>query len=205
MKYQVTRFKSLAVALKELEPFIRDGRHLQTGRPFKRFGEMRSRELLGNWLLCVAANFACGQDRLTFSSDPTGGDGIICDTATEEAWPTEHVLVPATGGSQAVDVEALILDKITLKQDKGGAPYASGKTLVVFLNAGGGPWVPDKVARQLPDPLHFDAVWVVGLQGLEAEQYVYAVTRLDLSQGHAPAWRVRLGKGFDTWKVEAIL
>jgi hypothetical protein len=31
MKHRVTRFKSLKVGLKELEPFIRNGEHLQTG------------------------------------------------------------------------------------------------------------------------------------------------------------------------------
>jgi hypothetical protein len=54
MKYPAARFKSLAMALKELEPFIRNGEHLQTGKPFEKFGGMRSREILANWLLCVA-------------------------------------------------------------------------------------------------------------------------------------------------------
>ena len=54
MKYPTTRFKNLTVALKELEPYIRSGEHLQTGKPFKQFGDLRSRELLGNWLLCAA-------------------------------------------------------------------------------------------------------------------------------------------------------
>ena len=56
MKYRVARFQSLAVALKELEPFIRNGKHLQIGKPFKKFGGMLSREVLANWLLCVAIN-----------------------------------------------------------------------------------------------------------------------------------------------------
>jgi len=54
----VTMFKSLAVALKDLEPYIRNGRHLQVGDEFKEFGGLRSRELLGNWLLCVVGNSA---------------------------------------------------------------------------------------------------------------------------------------------------
>jgi hypothetical protein len=33
MKYPVRRFKSLGLALKELEPFVRNGAHLQTGNP----------------------------------------------------------------------------------------------------------------------------------------------------------------------------
>jgi len=59
------------------------------------------------------------------------------------------------------------------------------KTLVVFLNADGGAWIPNRVTRRLPDPLHFAAVWVVGLLQIEAGQYVYGVTNLDVSEGDA--------------------
>lgn len=204
MKHQVTRFKSLKIGLKEIEPFVRDGAHLQTGKPFKRFGGLRSREVLANWLLCAAANFACGADRLTFTSDPLGGDGIIYDNTTGRTSPTEHVLVPKASGSEAPDVEALILKAIGSKRDKGGAAYASGKTLVVFLNAGGGAWHPNKVARHLPKPLLFEAAWIVALQGVADGGYVYAVTRLDPDSGTAPAWYVCIGKDFDVWKVAPV-
>jgi hypothetical protein len=205
MKYQVKRFKSLKDVLKALEPYIRNGDHLQTGPRLKGLGGLLSREVLANWLLCVAVNSVTAPpDRLTFTTDPVGGDGIIFDTVTEETWPTEHVMVPNLPGNEAKEVEALILAAISLKTDR-GPTYAGGKTLVVFLNSGGGgTWFPDKVARRLPSPLHFDAAWVVGLQGVEAGEYVYNVTRLDLSQGHAPAWRVRIGKGFDEWRVRPI-
>jgi hypothetical protein len=204
MKYPVTRFKSLGVCLKELEHFIRNGNHLQTGKPFKRFGGMLSREVLANWLLCVVGNFARQNDHLTFSSDPLGGDGIICDTATEETWPTEHVLVWSGRGGEGADAEALILEAIRDKQNKGRAAYASGKTLLVFLNAGAGTWFPNRVAKQMPVPLDFAAVWVMSLQGVEAGQYVYGVTLLDLSRGNAPAWRVRIAEDFHTWEVGEI-
>jgi hypothetical protein len=39
MKYETRRFKDLAVALKEIEPFIRSGWHLESGRAFNNFGE----------------------------------------------------------------------------------------------------------------------------------------------------------------------
>lgn len=38
MKYQVRRFKSLELALKEIEPFVRNGAHLQTGNPCRVLG-----------------------------------------------------------------------------------------------------------------------------------------------------------------------
>ena len=205
MKYRVVRFKSLKEALKQLEPFIRNGEHLQTGRPFGRFGGLRSREILANWLLCVALNFTQNQeDRFTFSSDPIGGDGIIYDTATKMTWPTEHVLVPRTRGGEAEDVAALILRAVAGKQRKGGAAYASGKILVVFLNAAGGEWHPNKVAKLLPETLYFREVWLVGLQSVTEGEYVYAATLLDLSDGNAPTWHVRIGKDFDAWQVKPI-
>ena len=49
MKYPITQFKSLEVALRELEPFVRNGQHLLTGRRFRKFGGMLSREAWANW------------------------------------------------------------------------------------------------------------------------------------------------------------
>jgi hypothetical protein len=204
MKYAVTGIKSLQAVLKDLGPFIRDGHLIQRGQTFESMG-LNLRELLGNWLLCVAVNsVTTPPDRLSFTSDPLGGDGIIRDTVTEETWPTEHVMVPNLPDNAGKDVEALILKAIDHKHKK-GPTYARGKTLVVFLNEGNGAkWFPDKVAGQLPSPLHFEAVWVVGLQSIDAGEYVYNVTRLDLSRGHALAWRVRISKEFDQWKVEPV-
>jgi hypothetical protein len=206
VKHKIRRFKNLKLALKELEPFIRDGKHLQTGKPLKRFGGLRPRELLVNWLLCVVGNFAHGADRLTFTTDPLGGDGIICDTVTERTWAMEHVLVPSARSGEVADGEALILKAIESKQSKGGAAYASGKTLVVLLNVVGLTWTPNRVARRLPKTLHFAAVYVVGLalQGVETGEYAYHLTRLDLSGGNAPIWRVRIVKEFEGWEVEQI-
>jgi hypothetical protein len=203
MKYRVTRFKSLAVTLKELEPFIRSGKHLETGKPFKKFGGMRSREILGNWLLCVAIN-SVAEGNLTFSSDPLGGDGIIFDRETSQAWPTEHVIVPRPRAGQTRPAGALILEAIDQKRRKGGAAYAAGKTLIVFLYAGAGRWFPNEIARKLPKPLHFATVWVVSLHGVDAGNYVYAVTNLDVSEGDAPALLVRITKDFAVWEVRGI-
>jgi hypothetical protein len=84
----------MAIALKEMEPYIRNGQHLQTGKPFKNFSDMRSREVLANWLICAVQNAEHGTERFTFTSDPVGGDGVFCDTETGETWPSEHVMVP---------------------------------------------------------------------------------------------------------------
>ena len=79
MKTLVTKFRSLTLALKELEQHIRDGRHLETGRPFKGFDDVRSRELVANLMICFALNDGFDDERMTLCSDPTGGDGIILE------------------------------------------------------------------------------------------------------------------------------
>lgn len=203
MKYRVTRFKSLTVALKEIEPFIRNAKHLQVGKPLEKFGGMRPREILANWLICVVVNSVTAAN-LIFGSDPTGSDGIICDAATGETWATEHVMVPALRAGQTGDAQALILRAIQQKRRKGGAAYAAGKTLIVFLDAAAGLWFPNKVARHLPQPLYFATVWVICLQAVEAGEYVYAVTNLDVTDGNAPTLLVRIRKDFDAWEVGPI-
>ena len=174
----------------------------KTGRPLKRFGGLRPRELLANWLVCVVANAARNTDRFTVTSDPLlNGDGIIYDTEAERPHPTEHVVVPRIRSAVTQDAGTLILEKIAQKQAR-GADYASGKTLIVFSLAGAGNWCPNRVARQLPSPLHFAAVWVVNLQGVvELGKYVYAVTHLDLSEGNAPIWLVRIDEDFNNWEI----
>lgn len=163
---------------------------------------MRPREVLANWLICVATN-AESEGKLTFCSDPIGGDGIIYDIATGEIWPTEHLMVPRLRPGQTADVETLILSATDQKRQKGGAAYAAGKTLIVFLEAGAG-WYPNKVARRLPDPLHFATVWVVCLQGVHAGDYLYGVTNLDLTRGNVPTLLVRINRNFDAWEVTRI-
>jgi hypothetical protein len=190
----------MKTALKELSRFILDGAHLQSGDPFKNFGDMRSREAVANWLICAAVN-STAQRELSFTSDPIGGDGILEDAKTGETFQTEHVMVPRQKGGEGADAHELVLDAIGQKRKKGGAAYASGKLLVVFLDAGAGEWFPNRVARTLPTPLHFDSVWVVGLQPIKDGEYTYGVTLLDLSDGNAPTYIVRITKDFDDWTV----
>lgn len=205
MKHRVTRFKTLKIALKELEPFIRNGEHLRTGKPFKKFKGMRSREMLGNWLICAVNNSTEGSERYTFTSDPVDGDGIVHDSQTGNTWRTEHVMVPPFREGKTHDIHAAILDAVTAKQEKGGAAYAARKTLVVFLEAGSDArWYPNRVAKALPET-DFEQVLVVGLQYVEPNgTYVYGVTAVDVSGGDAPTWHVRINPDFEAWQVKRI-
>jgi hypothetical protein len=203
MKLKVTHFKSPAVALKELEPFIRNAKHLYSGKPFGRFGELRSREILGNWLICAVLNADRPTASYTFTSDPQGGDGIIYDMETETGWQTEHVMVPKAMVQETRDIPTLILAAVVKKQEKGAAAYARGKVLVVFLDSGLGEWFPNQVAKKLPK-VDFKEVWVVGLHGEITNEYVYGVAQLDISSGNAPTCLVRIGKDFDVWEVKRL-
>jgi hypothetical protein len=204
MKHPIRRFRSLAVALKELERFVKEGQPLRTGRPSKAFRGMLPREIWANWLLCAAINGAIGRDDLEFTTDPMGGDGVIWDTSTGNTWPTEHVFVPPVAGADT-SVEALVLAAISAKNDKGAAAYASGKTLVVFIDSGGGAWYPNRVLRALPRPLHFDVVWLISLHGVSDDgAYAYDVVGLYWDGGNAPAWRVRIAPDFESRTVERV-
>src|ERR1700761_7470967 len=108
MRHNVTHFKSLKVGLKELEQFVRDGQHLYTGKPFKRFGNLRSRELSANWLICAVLNSEDLDEPFTFTSDPQDGDGVIYDKRAQIGWPTEHVMVPRVSPGETRDITALI-------------------------------------------------------------------------------------------------
>lgn len=201
MKYSVTSFKNLEVCIKELKRFIHDGECLETGRPFKQFGGLRSREMLACWLLCVVFSFEQKSNRFRICTDPQGGDGIIYDTMKKKALLTEHILV-SRSNNELCDIEHLILKHVEKKQNKGGAAYASGKALIVFLNKAGDKWCPNRVARKLPQQLDFASIWVIGLQRVIEDEYYYNVTKLDTNR--SPVWRIKINKNFDAWEVSRI-
>lgn len=201
MKQSVIRFKSMKIALKEIEPFIRDGTYLENGKQLKELGGMRPREILANWLICTSINAIDKSYDLNFSSDPRGGDGIIRDNVTGQTWFTEHVFVTERSGTNRADTEKLILDAIEKKRTKGGVAYAAGKILIVLLNSDTGKWLPNKVAQKLPNPLLFNEVWVIALQTVKDGAYEYGVTLLDRDHGNAPIYRVHINDDFNSWEV----
>lgn len=198
MKYQVTAVRDLKQILKDLEPHIRDPRHLRVGRDFKRMA-MRPRELLGNWLFCVTLIEVTGRD-WTLSEDPTGGDGAMLDKTSGTGFLTEHIFIPPPAEAETRSVEQQVAAAVAKKAAK-GAPYAKGKTLVVFSEAVG-KWFPNRVARVIAGKHRFEAIWAAGLETAEGGHYIYWVTRLEPE--HAPAWRIRISDSFDGWTVEAI-
>ena len=210
VNYNTVQFKSARDALNQIAQYVRDPEHLQTGKPIEKFGGLRPRELLANWLICAAFNEHNGTpERVTFIADGKGtdetfGDGILYDTESKETFPTEHVIVPIPREEKVPDIEARILKAINDKNDKGGPAYARGKTLVVFLNDGRGLlWFPNKVAKALPNPFHFPVAWVAGLHTHNAEtgEYAYFASMLQLVDGNAPTFIIRT-TDFDKWTFE---
>lgn len=201
VKHEATRFKSMEIALKEIAPYVQNGTHLQKGKPFTKMGNMRSREIWANWLLCATINEIDKSKKLRFSSDPTGGDGIIEDSVTNQTWLTEHIFLPKQDTIDNVNIENFILKAIAKKRAKGGAAYASGKILIVFLDVIG-EWFPNKVAKKLPNPLLFSQVWVIGLKTVKDGAYTYGVTLLDIHHGDAPIYLVHITNNFSSWTVE---
>lgn len=219
------------MALKDLAQFIRDPRHLWVGKPVQQFGKLRPRELVGNWLLCVALSHGRGES-LTFTTDHAEGDGVIVDKTSGATFPTEHVFVPKQQPGEHRSVEEQVIDQVTLKQEKAGAQYARGRMLLVFLESGGGQWFPNRASRALPH-VDFDAVFVVGLQEFNERlgEFVYGVTEITgrlisvptwdirwvitgdrpmvearlrgLAMG-VPIWNVHVSKHFDGWRVERM-
>ena len=93
-QFTVTRLKSLAIALREVERFVRDPDKLRSGRKMKNFGWMLPRELLGNVLLCLVANPDNTADHMAIMTDPFNSDGLIVDEGTGDAWLMEHIYEP---------------------------------------------------------------------------------------------------------------
>lgn len=85
---QIKLIKDFKLALKDLEPYVKNPNFLIKGRQLTNFS-LRPREAWANWLLCVVLQKLHGE-HLTFAEDPNG-DGFIVNKNTGEMISTEHV------------------------------------------------------------------------------------------------------------------
>lgn len=195
----VTAFKSMSIALKELQPFILEPQHLSTFRS-TRFDHSPVREILGNWLICAVGNSYRQKDDLIPTTDPLGADGRILDRSSGETIQMEHVVAHPRGAQG--DPESRILAAIRHKFIR-GVDYATGKTLVVFLLDGeGGYWLPESIYRLMPENLAFDAVWVFSLYDCQDGYYQYGITQLSEQFKTQPVWLVVISPSFTEWTVK---
>ena len=198
MRYPVTAVRDHASLLNDVAPLIRDPQFLYRGRDVPNF-PLRPREILCNWLICAVLNDQVEPHAWTFTTDPTGGDGVIVNRATETGSTMEHVFIP--NREQTESIEALIVGAIQSKSAIGEA-YARGKHLVVFSDLPGGPWHANRVAREISGAHTFEAIWVVALERGDGRYYSYWVTQL--GNPASPVWRVSIDLQELNWKVERV-
>jgi len=201
MKAQVKKIKDLKIVLKDLERYVKAPDFLYKGRPFRNFG-LLPREVLANWLICAVGNFEGAEQRLTFATDPMGGDGLIVNQKEGRCIFTEHVFIPKAASTTTKTVEDLMIAGIEHKNKKGHV-YATGKHLIVFADAVG-QWYPSRVARRIAGGHSFTSVWVLHLDKADAGRYIYSVSLLDLAIGPAPIWRIVIDAEFKNWEVQRI-
>lgn len=199
MKYRVTQIRDLKSVLKDMEAFIKDPRYLRIGRDLSNFS-LRPREILANWLMCVVGNHISREDGLTFTEDPTGGDGVIRNRQSGECFLTEHVFVGVPQTVTGNSVEYMIVNAVEHKKKKGTA-YAKGKHLVVFSEAKGS-WLPNRVGKIIDQQHSFESVWAVGLENVSGSVYNYWVVLFGAS--HSPSWRVSVDFDRCEWTIGQI-
>jgi hypothetical protein len=199
----VRRFKSMRLALGEMQRYwYRD--HLRTGPEFDQLNGLRSREIMGNWLIAAALNLDAGWERWSFTSERAGEhgvDGYLYDSTVNGGYPTEHTIALEFGDTPTTTTEDRIIRAITKKQKHGGAQYAKGKILVVMVEGGKQMWHPNAVARRLP-PHDFDTIWVVAFQKIVDDHRIYAATNLKFLGQNVPTWLVCISPDFTAWSVK---
>jgi hypothetical protein len=199
LHYNVRTFKSLQACLGECEKFIRQPQYLYTGNKIERFAWMLPREIWGNWILAAIGSEGREQE-LRITTDPDGGDGVIWDPATTIGWRMEHVLIPPHRQSDNRTTD----QKIIQAAQKGGTQYAKGKVLVVLNESGTGErWHPTDVARALPAN-DFNETWVITPDEFVHRSVTYAATRLELTGGQAPIYKVYINSLFTQWRCRQI-
>jgi hypothetical protein len=194
----IQQIRDLKVVLKDFEGMIKNPHFLRVGRPIKNF-RLLPREAWANWLLCVVGNFQNGNDQLTFSEDPSGGDGVILNKRSREFMLTEHVFIPEPRTGDAKTVEDYMIMALEHKVKK-GENYAKGKHLIIFSEAIGW-WYPNRVAKRIVGAHSFSSVWAVALQSGDENGYYYSVAQLVIDNANAPSWRVEIPFDFSDYGV----
>ena len=194
------QIKDMAIALKDMEPMVKDPRFLINGRDILNFS-LRPREAWANWLICSVLQKLHGED-ITFAED-TEGDGIILDQRTGLYVTTEHVSALEIPESKKVipKGEDRIIEAINHKI-KRGPDYAKNKSLIVFFD-GAGEWYRNKVREGINGRHNFDSVYAVGLLISDEDGYTYSVTQF--FEKHSVSFKVQIDDDFTSWSVEQII
>lgn len=190
--------KDLKIALKDLEPMVKDSRFLRVGKKIENFN-LLPREAWANWLLCAVLRDYFQRD-ITFM-EHEGYDGVIFDRDTGMWFLTEHVSALQVPTKEAsIKGEARIINAIE-KKIKRGTDYAKEKRLIVFIEDAE-VWYPNKVGRHIDGKHSFDAVYCIGLVSVDHTAYVYSVTQFNAV--HSPTWEVKINSDFIDYSVRQL-
>lgn len=193
--------KDFKIALKDMEPYVKDPRFLKNGREFTNFN-LRPREAWANWLLCVVLQKLVGE-HITFAEDDEG-DGFIVDKTTGEVIPTEHVSALENEHNPQPSGEERVIGAINKKIDR-GAEYADGKWLVVFFD-GAGEFYRNKIRENIKGRHNFGAIYCIGLlTSSEEDGYEYSITEFRESSGDKSlTFKVHINNNFTDWEISQI-
>lgn len=194
--------RDFKIALKDLEPMVKNPQFLWNGRDIKNFS-LRPREAWANWLICVVLQKMHNRS-ITFMEDDKG-DGFIVDKDRKIIVPTEHVCALDTPkGKKLPSGEKRVVDAINLKIEKGNE-YAQGKLLVVFFD-GAGEFYRNKIRESIFGKHKFEAVFCVGLLISSNSGYSYTVTEFrDSFKDQSITHRVDIKGDFSDWEVVQIM
>ncbi len=197
---KINLIKDFKIALKDLEPYVRNPKFLINGREFTNFS-LRPRKAWTNWLLCVVLRKLYGEC-ITFAEDPNG-DGFIVNKDTGELIPTEHVSALENPFNKLSKGEDRIINAINLKIKKGNK-YAEGKWLVVFFD-GAGEVFRNKIRENIKGRHNFGAIYCIGLLTSNENGYTYSVTEFkDSYKDKSITFKVEINSDFTDWKISQI-
>ena len=197
----IKQIKDFKIALKDMEPYIKNPSFLIKGREFTNFS-LRPREAWANWLLCVVLQKLHGEN-ITFAED-IKGDGFIVDKNTGEFIPTEHVSALENPFNKLSKGEDRVINAINQKIEK-GSDYAKGKWLVVFFD-GAGEFYRNKIRENIKGRHNFGAVYCIGLLNSGDDCYQYSVTEFRESSGDKSiTFKVEINLDFTDWKISQIM
>jgi hypothetical protein len=195
------QIKDFKIALKDMEPYVKNANFLINGREFTNFS-LRPREAWANWLICVVLRKTQG-DNITFAED-TVGDGFLVDKINNIGIPTEHVSALENPYNKQPKGEDRVIEAINKKIVR-GTEYAEGKILVVFFD-GAEEFSRSKIRESIKRRHNFISVFCVGLLTIDENGYAYIVTEFKEEYGDKSlSFKVQINPDFTNWEISQVM
>lgn len=197
MDNQKKQIKNLKIALKDMEPYVKESPYLTQGKRFQNF-DMLVREAWANLLVCAVMEEVTGESYTFQESD---GDGIIGSKDTKEGVIVEHVCaMDFPAGKQPPKGDERVLWAIRHKTAR-GPMYAKGKILVVFFD-GAGMFTRSKIRESIYGKHHFESIVCVGLLTVDNSGYEYILTDYCDEYGDKSiSYRIKIPNDFSGWSI----